>query len=572
MDGRRSRISVCGRLEVVLDGEAVEQRIRGRQGRLLLAYLVLHRDRAVRRDELVGALWPDGRAPAGDPLAPLLSRLRAALGPGRLEGRAELRLNVRTRPVRDLGDMGLATLAALEWAYEGGTADQCAALALEALAGGELHERDNGLMATIAAYVLELAERDEALAAWEREMAVGHARGSLLAANAVHLWYGWSLLRRGDLRDAEAFGRQALADSSRYNGESAPVSGFSLSNLAEVLLARGEPQAARGMIARAERWLGLRANSGRYVRRARLAVLLDRGRVDDAVRQAEQLLREDAWVTFPADTPWHGLAATAFLAAGRTGRARELSDREVALARRFGAPGAVARRCAWRARCAAARRASSSSRRPRRCSRRPRGGSSARGRRRASARRCSPPGGRRPPATCSPRGGRGVDLRSGRAPRAGAGGARRGGRRARPRARDRPGRPHHPRAPRRRAGLRERRRARDRPGGVPHAPRRRGPPGRRASQARLLGARGPRGRPRGLTVRAPTPPRRARPPAPWRGRPPAGARPSAHDGVAHVPGLVELDDAHARDVLARPGPAPERAALAHGHDLRAGHR
>src|SRR5688572_33346002 len=31
----------------------------GRQGRLLLAFLTLHRDRLVRRDELVEALWPD---------------------------------------------------------------------------------------------------------------------------------------------------------------------------------------------------------------------------------------------------------------------------------------------------------------------------------------------------------------------------------------------------------------------------------------------------------------------------------------------------------------------------------
>ncbi|HEX2086068.1 MAG TPA: BTAD domain-containing putative transcriptional regulator, partial [Solirubrobacteraceae bacterium] len=86
-----TRISLCGRLSVELEGERIE--LPGRQGRLLFAYLVLHRDRAVRRDELVEALWSGGEAPAGgEALAPPLSRLRKALGPGRLEGRGELQL------------------------------------------------------------------------------------------------------------------------------------------------------------------------------------------------------------------------------------------------------------------------------------------------------------------------------------------------------------------------------------------------------------------------------------------------------------------------------------------------
>ena len=84
------RIHVCGRLSVEWDGEALEERLPGRQGRLLFAYLVLHRARPVRRDELAGALWADGGSDAL--LAPPLSRLRRALGEGRLEGRSELRL------------------------------------------------------------------------------------------------------------------------------------------------------------------------------------------------------------------------------------------------------------------------------------------------------------------------------------------------------------------------------------------------------------------------------------------------------------------------------------------------
>jgi DNA-binding SARP family transcriptional activator/DNA-binding CsgD family transcriptional regulator len=94
METPRTRIELCGRLLVEIDGEALQGALPGRQGRLLFAYLVMNRDRPVRRDELVEALWAEEGQPAsGDALLrPPLSRLRKALGPGRLEGRGELML------------------------------------------------------------------------------------------------------------------------------------------------------------------------------------------------------------------------------------------------------------------------------------------------------------------------------------------------------------------------------------------------------------------------------------------------------------------------------------------------
>ncbi|MDQ2623412.1 MAG: AAA family ATPase [Actinomycetota bacterium] len=88
------RITLCGRLSVVWDEEELEDRIPGRQGRLLFAFLTLNRSRPVRRDELVEALWADEGLPRGGEtlLAPPLSRLRKALGPGRIEGRSEISL------------------------------------------------------------------------------------------------------------------------------------------------------------------------------------------------------------------------------------------------------------------------------------------------------------------------------------------------------------------------------------------------------------------------------------------------------------------------------------------------
>jgi DNA-binding SARP family transcriptional activator len=89
-------ITVCGRLTVAWDGEQLEEKLPGRQGRLIFAYLVLNRSRPVRRDELVEALWADEGLPSGGEslLAPPLSRLRKALGQDRLQGRTDLSLNI----------------------------------------------------------------------------------------------------------------------------------------------------------------------------------------------------------------------------------------------------------------------------------------------------------------------------------------------------------------------------------------------------------------------------------------------------------------------------------------------
>jgi DNA-binding SARP family transcriptional activator len=61
-----------------------------------VAFLALNRDRVVSRSELVDALWPRERPrdPA-DALAALLSKVRAALGAGYLDGRTELVLTLQ---------------------------------------------------------------------------------------------------------------------------------------------------------------------------------------------------------------------------------------------------------------------------------------------------------------------------------------------------------------------------------------------------------------------------------------------------------------------------------------------
>jgi SARP family transcriptional regulator, regulator of embCAB operon len=89
------RIQLCGTLVVELDGRRIDHDLPGRQGRLLFAYLVLHRLRAVRRDELIDALWPQTPPAAADTaLRALISKLRRLLPAHMLDGRSELRLTL----------------------------------------------------------------------------------------------------------------------------------------------------------------------------------------------------------------------------------------------------------------------------------------------------------------------------------------------------------------------------------------------------------------------------------------------------------------------------------------------
>jgi DNA-binding SARP family transcriptional activator len=89
------RIQICGRLTIERDGDQLESQLPGRQGRLLVTYLVLNRHRQVPRDELAEALWqePDPAAIDGR-LNPLLSKLRRVFGPDSLDGRATLQLRL----------------------------------------------------------------------------------------------------------------------------------------------------------------------------------------------------------------------------------------------------------------------------------------------------------------------------------------------------------------------------------------------------------------------------------------------------------------------------------------------
>ena len=89
----KARIQLCGRFAVAVDGSRIEDRLPGRRGRVVFAYLVLNRGRALPRDELLVVGWGEETpAEAGNALSVLLSKLRHGLGADRLRGRTAIEL------------------------------------------------------------------------------------------------------------------------------------------------------------------------------------------------------------------------------------------------------------------------------------------------------------------------------------------------------------------------------------------------------------------------------------------------------------------------------------------------
>jgi DNA-binding SARP family transcriptional activator len=90
-----TRIQLCGKFLVRLEGRRVERDLPGAQGRALFAYLCLNRTRPVTRGEATDALWGD-HLPSAPTVAlnALVSKLRRVMGAERLEGKGALRMSL----------------------------------------------------------------------------------------------------------------------------------------------------------------------------------------------------------------------------------------------------------------------------------------------------------------------------------------------------------------------------------------------------------------------------------------------------------------------------------------------
>jgi DNA-binding CsgD family transcriptional regulator len=248
----------------------------------------------------------------------------------------------RTKPPPDagVGTKMLATPAALWWGYCGeGDAQECAELALAALAGGDVTAADNGLLSIPGIITLVLAEHPGTEDAWEVAHVEAHRRGSLHAVSSLHLWHGFTLLVRGDLAEAEDSLREGQEEFDLWGfGEVATI--YTTAFRTRILLERGRLVDARTMLDSARVTVD-DSDGGRWWRCMRIELLVAEGRDEEAMAAAEEYRRRHGHVVLPTASHWRSATARALDRLGRRAEALELVEAELADARRWGAPGTV---------------------------------------------------------------------------------------------------------------------------------------------------------------------------------------------------------------------------------------
>jgi DNA-binding CsgD family transcriptional regulator len=236
----------------------------------------------------------------------------------------------------------LAATAAWDWALTGGSARECSELALTALADGVLLAADPAFMTVVAAVVLVLADRDEALGVWDDMLADAHRRGSLFGALGVHLWRGWTLTHRGDLGEAEASLHKAREEALLWNASESHTSPFVSGSLGALLVERGDLAGARRALAsRGSPVPG--SNGDHYCRRAEIDLLLAEDKPLEALEAVDAYAENLRRFVNPAWGPWRSLKAQALGRVGRHEEAVALVAAELEPARNWGAPSTVGR-------------------------------------------------------------------------------------------------------------------------------------------------------------------------------------------------------------------------------------
>jgi DNA-binding CsgD family transcriptional regulator len=265
--------------------------------------------------------------------APLLGGSEP-VGPDRFARHRQLPLPPGTGPKL------LAAIAAHQWAYGGGSAAECAPLALAALEGWELIRRDNLVLSVAATLVLLLADRREALDAWDALLAEALARGSTAFRAAASVYGGYTLYRHGDLADAETSLRDAIEAHTLWSlGDGGSVE--TAAWLAGVRRERGDVAGARRELeAFPDR--GDASHGTRYWLDSLIEQLLAEEGYDEALAVARSAMERFAFLA-AIDTPWRSHAAVALRHLGRHDEALELAAEQVDIARRWGAPSILAR-------------------------------------------------------------------------------------------------------------------------------------------------------------------------------------------------------------------------------------
>jgi DNA-binding CsgD family transcriptional regulator len=235
----------------------------------------------------------------------------------------------------------LAAAAAYQWSNAGGSADQCAALAREALSDPLLIERDHGLFWVAANVVLVYADDARALDVWEAARREAHRRGSLFGFLTVNLWGGWTNLRWGNLGEAEEMLAAAAEETQLWSPQVGIVE-WPAAILCETRVERGDLAGARSALDAAHGF-SPRSHGADFWRGSRAELLLHEGRLDEALVACDEYCEHLDERANPSPHPWRSFRAVILDRLGRTGEALDLVRDEVEVARRWGAPGATGR-------------------------------------------------------------------------------------------------------------------------------------------------------------------------------------------------------------------------------------
>jgi DNA-binding CsgD family transcriptional regulator len=355
-DGRADLLFELGSAEAPVDGPAAIEHLQAAQDvtedptRRAQIALALGRQLFLLRGEAADAVFLRALEDLGGADAELRHLLEVGLitndlfSPSLHDAARERLEDVRTRADdHTVGEKMLLALLAYHDARAGRSAAEAVALARRALADGALL-RANFFQAVFpASTVLAMADLDEVLEFYDDLLGEAHRRGSVLALAAVKVFRSQTLVWRGDLREAEADAREALAGAAIW-GTSARFAGHASAFLADALMEQGRLDEAAGVLARpglsaglpeTARLLYLR-DSGARLRILRgdlaggLAELLDAGRGFEAVGSHN-----------PAFIAWRSEAALVLRRLGKIEDARRLAGEELELARGWGAPRAL---------------------------------------------------------------------------------------------------------------------------------------------------------------------------------------------------------------------------------------
>ena len=239
----------------------------------------------------------------------------------------------RHRVPQGLGEKAMAAVAAWEWTHANGPREDCVALGLGALSGGELIAADGGLLPVYAILPLILGDREEVMDAWEQMLAAAHRRGSMLGITTILLWRGYTLYRRGDLPEAEQSLRDAAESFPQYGyGEAGTT--YVGAHLAAILTERGDLVGARAALN--ENADPGAVDAARYWLQAEMALRLAEGKPEAVLDIADELPLRLPWMVNPTDAYWRSYKALALDRLDRTEEAIELVNEELELARELG--------------------------------------------------------------------------------------------------------------------------------------------------------------------------------------------------------------------------------------------